>query len=291
MCIRDRSYHVKQPEIIISTGEFGDVSELKEGDWLVDQHPLEDKAKINVLDHHGTYDLKRSYNLIYDDVPAGLIVWNNFKEEIPKSEWWKVVCAIVGDGQPELIPYEIFKQEPSLLNQLKTSAYQSYGKWKLSYYPIYKLLSSPINAFLRKGDFDDALRLITEAKKPVDIIYNREAIKAKAEVRSEFEKCVKNCDSYDFQNLNLILFYSDFRMSGYIASALQNSLEGKTIMAINKKNGRGSLRGDLAIFWRDRFKDVDGFEYLVCDGHAGFMGATLKVNHEIFVEDLTKLLQ
>ena len=146
------SYHVPNAEIVISEGEFGDVSKLKKGDWLIDQHPLAD-FEGTVLDHHlgDGYPLAHKYKLIYDTVPATLIAWREFKEDIPKDEWFKVVVGLMGDGQPELIPAEVFKECPQLLNWRKTSAYKKYN-WTISYYPTYKLLSSPINAFLRKGD-------------------------------------------------------------------------------------------------------------------------------------------
>lgn len=277
-------------KIQIWDGEFGDTTGMTEGSIMCDMHPTTDLPKdCIVIDHHqiNDYPLKRSYTLIADNVPASLIAWNNFKEEIPKSEWFKVVCGITGDGQPELIPPEIYKQCPQLLNQLKTSAYQSYGKWKLGYYPIYKLLSSPINALLRKGDFDNALKLITEAQSPNDIIYNPEAIKAKEAVRSEFEGIVRNCESYDYQHLNIIIYYSKWRMSGYVASALQSSLDNKTVIAINRRDGHGSMRGDLTLYWADKFKHLG---YVKTMGHPGFFGFQIKKNVQTFIEDVTKVL-
>ena len=284
------SFGVPNSQIEIWSGEFGDTTGLKKGDWLCDMRPLEDKIEgLNVLDHHGPYPLAHKYNLIYDIVPATLIAWNKFREEIPKDEWWKCAGGIVGDGQPELIPYEVFKSCPALLNKIKTSAYQSYGKWKFGSYYVYKLLSSPVNSLLRKGDYDNALRLVIESKTPYDIINDEIAQQAKSDVRAEFEKAVKNCEQVEFNNLCVIIFYSKYRLGGYIASALGDSFDGKTIIAINRgRDGHGSIRGELALYWKERLKPL---EYFQADGHPGFLGCRCKKNPSVFLDDLTEMLQ
>lgn len=280
------SHHVKEPKIELWNGEFGDTKGLKEGDWLCDMRPIKDTKGLNVIDHHGPYSLKRSYHLIYDEVPASLIAWREFKDEIPKSEWWKVVIGVTGDGQPELLPFEIFKECPALLTPTKTYAGESYGKWKFSYFPTYKLLSSPINSLLRKHMFDEAIELITEAKQPRDIIKNPKALTAKKDCKDERNKIMASCDIKTFKNLNVVIFYSDYRMSGYIASVV-NGATDTTTMCINSRTNRGSLRGDLALYWKER---LSGLKYLNIDGHPGFMGASITVNTETLVEDVIKLL-
>jgi len=281
------SYGVKSPVLDGWDGEFGDTTGLAKGDWMVDMRPLQNMEGLNVIDHHLPHREDRAYKLISDNVPASLITWREFKEEIPKSEWWKVVIGIVGDGQPELIPTEVFDSCPQLLSNVKTSSYVSYGKWKIGYYPAYKLLSSYINAFLRQHKFTEALNLLTYSQNPLNILNSKSAQMAKQAVKTEFENIIRSCNSYDFGNFALFLFNSDFRMSGYVASVMQGALDGKTVISINRKDGSGSIRGDLAFYWKDKLSHLD---YLIIGGHPGFCGLTLKANPETFLKDLFDLV-
>jgi hypothetical protein len=281
------SYGIKNAKLEGWDGKFGDTTGLKSGDWMVDMRPMQNMEGLNVIDHHLPHREDRKYNLISDEVPASLIAFNKYKEDIPKSEWWKVAIGVMGDGQPELIPPEVFNQCPQLLTRVKTSSYQSYGKWKISYYPTYKLLSSYVNSFLRKRDFENALNLIQYSQQPSNILHSVKAQMAKLDVRKEFENIIKTCDSYDFADISVFIFQSDYRMTGYIASAMQGSLDGKTVMAINRKDGSGSLRGELAYYFRDK---LDSLDYLLIDGHPGFCGVTVTSNPDNLIEDLVKLL-
>ncbi|MBE3093918.1 MAG: hypothetical protein IMZ52_02725, partial [Actinobacteria bacterium] len=167
------SYHVENPKLEVWSGEFGDTTGLKTGDWMCDMHPIEGQEVpegLNILDHHAieTYPIKRKYNLFSDTVPASLIAWRLFHEDIPKSQWWKVAVGVMGDGQPELIPYEIFQACPQLLNRIKTSAFwnDKTFEYTLNHWIAYKLVSSPINALLRVKAYDKAIKLISEAETP-----------------------------------------------------------------------------------------------------------------------------
>ena len=282
------SYSVKNPKIEIWDGEFGDTTDMKSGDWMCDMRPSKNMEGINVIDHHLPHPTDRKYNAILDTVPAGLIAWNNFKEDIPKSEWWKLAISCVGDGQPELIPPEVFEECPKLLTQIKTSSFQNKYtfKWEMRYFPMYKLLSSGINAMLRKKDYENALNLLKFAETPTDIIKSPESIKAKAEVRTEYEKILKSCDSYEFDNLRLVIYSSPYRMAGYVATDMLADADGKCIMAINRQDNHGSLRGELAYYWRNKLKNLP---YLVIDGHPGFCGVSMIGNPDILVDDISKL--
>jgi len=283
------SYGIPNSVIEFKEGEFGDTTGLKKGDWMVDMRPNTNMEGLNVIDHHLPHKYKDiKYNATLDEVPASLIAWRKFKDDIPKSEWWKLAIGLVGDGQPELIPPEVFEECPQLLTKIKTSAYQSYGKWNIGYYPVYKLLSSYVNAHLRKGEFTEALNLMRYSQTPVAILHSLKAKAAKASIKAEFENIVKTADSYQFDDLVVFLYNSNYRMSGYMASSLQNSFSGKTIMAIDRGKGRGSLRGDLCHYWQDKLKHL---EYLILDGHPGFFGVTCTVNTETLIEDIIKSLQ
>jgi len=272
-------------------GKFGESKGLKKGDWMVDMHPTEIIPGMNIVDHHGEYGLVTNYHLIYGPEPASFLAWREFKEDIPKDQWWKLCIGVVGDGQPELIPYEVFESCPRLLVPHKTwGGAKNYGKdVALYFYPTYKMLSSPINRLLKTGNSDGALRLITEAKSPIDILEDKEAGVAKTTLKKERDIILRDCDVKKFNNLNLVLFYSKYRMQGEVASIIEG-IDNITTLAINVESGRGSLRGELALYWKEKLK---GLEYLNIDGHPGFMGASLdmkKKNPEGLVDDLISLL-
>ena len=279
------SFGVPHPVIEIWNGSFGDTTGLNSGDYMVDMRPKQNLKGLNVIDHHGPYPLDRKYNLTTDDVPASYICWNKFKDKIPKEEWWKLAIGLMGDGQPELIPYEIHEMCPQLRSQYKTSS-KYYYKWNVNYFPTYKLLSSPINSLLRIGKMDSAVKLITESKNPLDILNNVEANEAKEFCKKERDKLIHSSKSYDFSDLAIFIFESDIRMSGYLASVMQNALN-KTVICINSKSGRGSLRGDLSLYYRDKLKHLD---YLIIDGHPGFMGVSITENPDVFIYDLIDII-
>jgi hypothetical protein len=280
------SFVVKDPQLEIWDGKFGDTTGLKKGDYMVDMRPIQNMEGLTVYDHHTPHREDHKYELIEDEVPAGLIVWNKHKDDIPKSEWWKLAISLLGDGQPELIPTEVFETCPQLLTKIKTSTYLNYGKWNIGYYPIYKLLSSYVNALLRLKHYEDAINLVTYSQTPMNIINSAKAKVCKAEIKRIYEDIIKTSESYDFEDLVVFIFDSEFRMSGYIASSLQSSVDNKTIMAINRKDGSGSVRGDLAMYWRDKLKHL---EYLQIDGHPGFMGLNISCNPETLINDLINL--
>jgi len=267
-------------------GQFGDTTGLKPGDYMVDMRPKQDMEGLTVYDHHGPYPDEHKYTLIYSEEPACWIVWNKHKDEIPRDKWWLLAAGVIGDGQPELIPYEVFKECPKLLTKVKTSAYKDKytGKWKQNYFLLYKLLSSGINSLLRIHNLDAALELVKNAKSPEDIITNKLVKQAKAKVRAEYDAIMSSCQIYNFDNLLLYIYESNYRMAGYIAT-VQNQEESTTVLAINKTDGSGSLRGDLALYWREVLKDLG---YLEIDGHPGFMGARLTDTPSVLVDALSK---
>jgi len=107
--------------------------------------PIQKSFQGVVFDHHE--HIKPWYHLIYDNVPAGLIIYNLFKEKIPKEHHWKVVGSLIGDGQPELIPNEVWDNFKHFLLELRAKIYRKYTQPNIyQYVPVYKLLSSPVNA-------------------------------------------------------------------------------------------------------------------------------------------------
>jgi hypothetical protein len=116
-----------------------------------------------------------------------------------------------------------------LLTDFKTSAYYNYGKWSIGYYPAYKLLSSYVNSLLRTKKYEDALNLVAYSQSPKDILNSSKARMAKADVKKNLEDILRTCDSYEFQDLVVYIFNSEYRMSGYIASSLQDSMNTRLL--------------------------------------------------------------
>jgi hypothetical protein len=111
-------------------------------------------------------------------------------------------------------------------------------------------------------------------------------------VNDEFNRIVTNHRLYTFADnkLGVIIFNSGYKMSGYVASALASSAGVNTLIAVNEKDGRGSLRGDLALYWQGKFSESDKFDYIEAQGHPGFMGFKCKKNIGVFIEDLNEIL-
>jgi hypothetical protein len=270
------------------TEEFGDTKGWVKDDVMCDMRPNDPNIEGLVIDHHLPHSKKRNYELISDteDTPATLLAWREYKDKIPKSEWWKIVIGLAGDGKATLIPTEIFDLCPTLLRRVKTSVYERYGL-KVNQYPLYGLLSSYINAFLRKGEYESAINLLKYADSPLTIYTSDDARIAKQDTSNDYKLAIKDAEIIDYGIMQLIIYYSKYRMSGYIASAMQSPLDNKTIMAINERNGSLSLRGDLTEYIKDKLASL---KYIEIDGHSGFMGGKLKKNHTKLIADLEKLL-
>ena len=294
------SYGVKDSEIEI--GEyakgFGCTEGLTKDDWMVDMKPQDKNWEGNCIDHHFPHPDDRKYKLIPDIsstlyenspdiVPASLLAWREFKDKIPESEWWKLCIGLAGDGSLELTPPEVFDTCPSLMTSVKTSAYQSYGKWRISTYPVYMLLSSCINSVLRKGEYENAIYLMKYVKSPMELYTLPDIAIAKRDIKNDYKTAVTDASMYEFGNLVIILFESQYRMSGYVSSSLQDAFPGKTMMAINTKTGSISLRGKLAPYYKAKLSQLD---YLHIDGHYEFMGGKLHKNPETFIQDVSRIL-
>jgi len=241
-----------------------------------------------VLDHHDHID--PWYPLIWDNVPTGLIVYTVFKEEIPKEHHWKVVGALVGDGQPELVPDEIWREFPILLEE-RTSIYKSYGK--LREYPqiVYQMLSSPVNAMCRLGNAIEAIKIIKRAKNPDDILQNAAMKNDKDTVRKEEDRILSEYNILKtIGNLVSIMeIESNARMASRIAGKLQASNPRRTYVVVNTKRREISIRGQLATFIGRGLKE-SGFH---CGGHPGYMGGHLdeKQTIEELVETIRSVLK
>lgn len=271
-------------EKILVAEEFGETKNFDAGDIMTDMKPDNPNIEGLVIDHHPNHPEEKKYALVWRDYPASLIAYELFYDSIPEKERWKLVIGLGGDCALHLMPPEIIEQEKSLLLLKKSWAGKVYGKTKVSYFPIYKLLSSVINAYCRTHLYDKALKLIAEAKKPLDILEDEEGKKLHEKVSDEFEKILKSGKIFELGNLVIILFISDLRMSGYVASALSNDLN-KTVIALNERTKSLSLRGDLSLYLR---RKLEGKDYISLDGHAGAMGGKC-IDSAKLLEDLSKI--
>ena len=284
--------HFAYPNYIMKTTDnFGDTKNFKKGDIMVDMRPDNPNIDGLVIDHHPGHAplAKRKYKLIWDKVPASLICWRQFKDKIPKKHWWKVAIGLLGDGQPELIPYEVFESCPELLKTPKSYMACKYNKWSASFFPVYKGLSSAVNSYARFGDMGMAMDLIKDANRPMDITTSLAVKKQKKKVKDAFDDAMERSYMEPFGNSFYVIIYESrtCRLSGYIASVLQSSFRNATVLAINKINGSASMRGDLALYYKGKLASI---KYLDIDGHPGFMGGKLKGTTDKLLEDLSDIL-
>jgi len=277
------AYHLKHKCDIVFPDKFGDVSNCNDGDYMVDMRPTENISGINVIDHHPGHFEEPNYNLIWKPYPAGKICWEEFKDDIPRKEWWKLVVSTSGDVAIYETPYEVWKEFPILFQKNKSSTWKRFGggntnKTFWSGYPFYQWrLSSPINALCRIGKPDVAYTLLKICQSPVQLVSHPDGIDAKEKVNKETDKAIKGSDmtQYDFHSgygLMLIVYNSKYRISGRISAMLlsEPQYSNYTIMAINKKDGKGSMRGDLCNFFKGILEE--NLDYIKTAGHGVAMG-------------------
>jgi len=248
----------------------------------------------NCIDHHPGHGgiTERKYKLIFDEVPASLLCWREFKDKIPKEEWWKAAIGVNGDVQPETLPYEIWKLCPQLLDNPAFKISNFWSKQEKQYVmstfhlPLYKRVSSALNTWARVGEYGKALDLLKESKSPLDLVQNTEMLKQKKENIKLYNKALGTAMVHDFGYLKLVLFESyNIRLSGWIASAMVKERDPGTVLAINTIDGRLSLRGELATFYKGDLEKLNCIDF---SGHGVAMGGKLKGDPNDLVEALRK---
>jgi len=237
-----------------------------------------------VIDHHDHPN--PWYMLLWDIVPTSLIVYNTFKDKIPDIHKWKVAGGLVGDGQSELIPSEIWDLFPVLLEE-RTYLYASYGKVKEYPQIVYQMLSSPVNAMCRLGNAVDAIKIIKRAKHPDDILENPVMKNDVLTIRKEEQrilteynilKTVKNV-------VSIMEIESNAWISSRIASKIQANNPRKTIVVVNPRKSEISIRGTLASYLGEKLRQA-GF---LCGGHPGFWGGSIEETQT--VRDLVETIR
>lgn len=262
---------------VIFPEEFGDVSGWQEDDIMIDMKPNDESIKGLVIDHHPGHKNSRNYTLIYSDIkPASLLAFEQYKSKIPEKEWWKLAVGLSGDGAINMLPYDVYKNCRELTYGFKTWSGTSYGQERVSFIKVYKLLSSNINLYARINKPDLALRVLSEADSPLDLLENEETKALKENLSKTLESIKKDTIIYELPNLVFLLYSSNLRIGGIIASTFESSLN-KTIIAVEKNSGKVSARGDLVFALKDYLENKKASDLLKLDGHPGFMGGKCNV--------------
>jgi len=272
--------------------KFGDTSEWKKGDIMVDMRPDNPEIEGLVIDHHPGHPPLgiRKYELIFDHKPASLVCFEHFKDKIPKEEWWKVAVGVVGDGQPEKLTYEVWESCVPLMKNYSTYVSKYKMDWSYGAYPVYQSLSSPINAFCRVGKYNQALEIMKQVQTPMELIKHPAVKKQKKDNNTMFRGIMSDAEVFELPNLRIIVYSSkNMRVSGWVASVLGGSRDGITNIAINEENGSISVRGDLANYFKGLCK-AHNLDYITFDGHDGFMGGKINGSAVKFYYDLMEIL-
>jgi len=265
--------------------KFGDVSDV--ADYVVDMRPYNAYHGI-VIDHHDGHALNPTYKLIWDTVPASVIVFNNFADKIPEKEKWKVAVGANGDGQPASIPTEVWRKFPELLE--KEEILVDGGTRVESTYR-YKLLSAPINAAARMNRVGVAIASLFDAQSIDDILSSPLLIDAQEKINSEVKRVMEAFGKRAYRPLSIGPFgvceySSEFKIGGRIAIKFAE-LTKQTILAINARTGGISIRGDLAGLATEVLMNAG----IKAGGHcrSGFTGAELDERQS--ARDVEKMLR
>lgn len=238
-----------------------------------------------VFDHHPQHPEPPPYTLIKDHVPTTLIVFNHVRSKLPEEEYWKIVGGLAGDGQEALTPPFIWKKYPELRDEIVTS-YKSYGDIKQYRYPIWSFLSSGVNAMAKTGDPYKGFLAVATAKNPIELVTNPLLKAAKMRIDKEVERIREESLSVYLGNgIQFRYFDSQFDIQSNLA--WEDSGQNKTSVSLNRKTGRGSMRGPLEKYIEGALNERG----IKAGGHAGFGGLTLKApqNEQLVLEILRGL--
>jgi len=248
--------------------------------------PIDKEFNKIIIDHH-EHPNDIHYNLIHDNVPTSLIVYKLFKERIPENKKWLVVVGLSGDGSLDLVPDEIWDNNTFLFDR-RTSIYRSkYGKLSEYSFPIYKLLSAPVNAMCRIGSPLEAFNILFRVKTPYDILRNKAMI-SDNEILNSDENEIWSKEGIKAIEINrdiaVVEIESNYRQAGRIAAKLRSMNNNITWIVVNKKNKHISIRGELAKYVANKLKQNN----ITAGGHASYCAGTLD---DLKVDDLITILK
>jgi hypothetical protein len=241
-------------------------------DIIVDQVPKDPTFPNIVFDHHPGHpdENNRGYTLVWDTVPASLIVYRFVKNKIPKHMLWKVVVGICGDGQPELIPSEVWDACPELCNEIVSSRRGRYGKYVGSR-PVWDCLSAPINYSCRlaKSGPELAYNLLRSYMSPMDVIREPAFQTCREAILKEVEAVAEGLDLIDCGKVIFGEIRSENKIENLIAYRYVK--KSKVVVMVNSQSKSISIRGIYTKWLLDKLQPK-GWEL---GGHAGFAGGSL----------------
>jgi len=248
---------------------FGDVDDSI--DLLLDGVPRDPMFSNFVIDHHvHPREEDRNYILYWKNKPTSLIVWELLKDKIPKKQWWKTVIGCCGDGQPELIPTEIWNSDPQLFYEITSIASGRYGKY-VSSKPVWQSLSPLINycCRLKKVGSNFAFNMLRSIQRPLEMIYEESFIAARDTIIDEVNTTISNLKAIDLGVFVYGEISSENKIEGLIAMRFVKP--NKTVILVNSKTGTVVLRGVFSNYLIEKLK-LRGWE---CGGHPGWAGLNL----------------
>jgi len=273
----------KQREVVFPE-HFGDYTE--ETLCMLDMKPREGYRGY-CIDHHPEHPSNREYTLLWDSVPTGLIIWNNYRERIPREKWWIVGCSCVGDGQPYLIPREVFREEPSLLDRTESLYPRESGvleSARIYDSPVWLQLSSPLNNLAKVGLAQTAYELLKNTSRPIDLITDPAVLDAKERVKEEKKNALRTGIYESIGEVIVGIVDSEVKIESEIARILESETK-KTAIILNERRKAGSVRGVLSEELKALFRDG---ELLIVDGHSGYMGVEIVGNLDESIERIRK---
>lgn len=252
--------------------------------YVLDMVPEGDYKEV-VIDHH-QHPENPSYALKRQDVPTSLIIWNLWKDRIPREKWWLSAVGLVGDGQAALIPHDVFKQEPLLLQRITSIYPEGKSGFNIKVYdnPVWFQLSSPINALCKTRHENMAYNILNQADGPLDIVKNPVASEAKQSLNFEKNKWMREGSYFLIGEVIIGLVDSDYIIERDIARQIEQEKHSTTLI-INERSKNGSVRGVLSTWLEQLFADKT---LLDIGGHPGFMGATLTGNLDEIIQRIRR---
>lgn len=244
-----------------------------------------------VIDHH-SHPESPTYPAVIGRIPTGLLLYEVLKEHIPSDKRWLCVLSAVGDGQPELIPDEIWDSYPELFHMSGNIYKSKFGTLKAYPYPLYAKLASPINSLCRIGAVAIALEIVLKAKSIRDIINNPVALKAQKDVATEEARVLSDPNHpitiETISNVSIVTYRSKYNLAGRIGANLVKDDKNNTFIIINEQTKDVSGRGVLALYIANKLRSR-GY---IAGGHPGFVGCTLlpEQSTDILIEDLRGIL-
>jgi len=263
---------------------------FNKGDVALDLgQPINKAVNMICIDHHDHPN--PWYPLIWSHVPTGLILYYAFRHRIPDDKLWIVCLSCVGDGQPELIPDEIWDKYWDILWERRGSLYRErYGRGINSFaYPIYSVAASPVNALCRAGRVSEAYKLVSRANSILDIVDDPLATVERESIEEEESKIVSPKNPPKIQlikdRFGVVTIRSKYSINGRIATRISQNNPGLTILVFNANDGTFSIRGVLAKYLANKLREA-GFH---AGGHPGFAGGCLLEGQTL--EDLTEAIR